>query len=99
MCRAFFRKAFRNAALGTTFLLQSGRTYLLGVVARTRVEHNVTSNTGKVLPHDGNKFKLYLRYGMSGAVQLRGCPDGSDSLNGPNWSVSDKIWLNEPNKR
>ena len=53
------QKSFRNAALGTTFLLQSGRTYLLGVVARTRVEHNVTSNTGKVLPHDGNKFKLY----------------------------------------
>lgn len=53
------QKSFRNSALGATFLLQNGRTYLLGVVARTRVEHNVTSNTGKVLAHDGNKFKLY----------------------------------------
>jgi hypothetical protein len=34
-----------------------------------------------------------VEYGVSGAVHPRRCPDGADSLNGPNWSVSDKIWL------
>jgi hypothetical protein len=54
-----FTKSFRNSALGMTFLLQNGRSYLLGLVGRVQVEHNVTTNTGKVIPHDGNKFKLY----------------------------------------
>jgi hypothetical protein len=53
------QKSFRNSALGMTFQLQNGRSYLLGLVARVQVEHNVTTNTGKVIPHDGNKFKLY----------------------------------------
>jgi hypothetical protein len=54
-----FTKSFRNSALGMTFLLQNGRSYLLGLVGRVQVEHNVTTNTGKPIPHDGNKFKLY----------------------------------------
>jgi hypothetical protein len=53
------QKSFRNSALGMTFQLQNGRSYLLGLVARVQVEHNVTTNYGKVIPHDGNKFKLY----------------------------------------
>ena len=50
----------------------------------------------RAAPHrDGKRFPktAVLEYGVSGAVHLRSCPDGADSLNGPNWSVSDKIWL------
>jgi hypothetical protein len=54
-----FPKNFPGSALATTFLVQGGRTYLLGVVARAQVEHNVTTNAGKQIPHDGSRFKLY----------------------------------------
>lgn len=54
-----FQRTFSNSDLATTFLLQNGRTYLLGTLARVQVEHNVTTNYGKVIPHDPTKFKLY----------------------------------------
>jgi hypothetical protein len=54
-----FQKSFSWSNLGTTFLLEGARTYLLGVVARVEVHHSVTTNTGKVIPHDGSLFKLY----------------------------------------
>jgi hypothetical protein len=53
------QKTFSWSDLGTTFLMQGGRTYILGVVARVEVRHNVTTSDGKVIPHDGNLFKLY----------------------------------------
>ena len=53
------QRNFSNSALATTFLLQNGRTYLLGTVARVQVEHNVTTNYGDALPHDPDKFRLY----------------------------------------
>jgi hypothetical protein len=54
-----FPKNLSWSDLRTTFLLQGGRTYLLGVVARVEVHHTVTTSDGKVIPHDGLKFKLY----------------------------------------
>jgi hypothetical protein len=35
------------------------RTYILGVVARVRVRHNVHAADGKIIPYDSTKFKLY----------------------------------------
>lgn len=54
-----FQKNFSWSDLGTTFLLQGGRKYLLGAIARVEVRHSVTTNTGKVISHDGSRFKLY----------------------------------------
>ncbi len=54
-----FPRNFGLSGLSTTFLLQGARTYVLGVVARARVTHNVTTDDGKLIPHDGSKFKLY----------------------------------------
>jgi hypothetical protein len=51
---------YLNSALSTTFLVEGGRTYVLGVVARAWVQHNVTSNTGSPIPQDPNKFRLYI---------------------------------------
>ena len=53
------QRNFASSALATDFLVQSGRTYILGVVARVQVVHNVTSSDGKILANDGTKFKLY----------------------------------------
>jgi hypothetical protein len=53
------QRNFASSALATDFLVQSGRTYILGVVARVQVLHDVTSSDGKILPNDGTKFKLY----------------------------------------
>ncbi len=48
-----------NSALGTRFLVEGGRTYAFGVGARVWVDHNVTSNYGKQIPHDPARFRLY----------------------------------------
>jgi len=50
---------FGLSALDTTFLLQGARTYILGVVARVRVMHNVTTVDGDIIPYDSARFKLY----------------------------------------
>jgi hypothetical protein len=50
---------FGLSNLDTTFLLQGARTYILGVVPRVRVRHNVTTADGKIIPYDSAKFKLY----------------------------------------
>ncbi|MEO8519891.1 MAG: hypothetical protein ABI603_00930 [Acidobacteriota bacterium] len=57
--RHTLQRNFVNAALGTTFLVEGGRTYVFGVVARAWVWHNVTSNTGKPIPQDATRFRLY----------------------------------------
>lgn len=54
----YLSRDFGLSNLDTTFLLQGARTYILGVVARVRVRHNVTAN-GKIIPYDSTKFKLY----------------------------------------
>ena len=54
-----FQRNFSLSGLGTTFLLQGARTYILGVVARVRIRHNVTTADGKIIPYDSSKFKLY----------------------------------------
>ena len=53
------QRNFASSALATDFLVQGGRTYILGVIARVQVVHNVTSSDGKILTNDGTKFKLY----------------------------------------
>ena len=57
--RHTLQRSFVNSALGTTFLVEGGRTYAFGVGARVWVKHNVTSNAGKQIPHDPNRFRLY----------------------------------------
>ena len=57
--RHTLQRNFLNSALSTTFLVEGGRTYVFGVVARAWVQHNVTSNTGEQIPQDANKFRLY----------------------------------------
>lgn len=48
-----------NSALGTTFLVEGGRTYVFGVVARAWVRHNIASSTGEQIPQDATRFRLY----------------------------------------
>ena len=50
---------FRQLRTGTTFLVEGGRSYVFGVVARAWVSHNVTSNTGRPIPQDATRFRLY----------------------------------------
>jgi len=57
--RHTLQRNFINSALATTFLVEGGRTYVFGVVARAWVRHNVTSSTGKPIPQDATKFRLY----------------------------------------
>jgi hypothetical protein len=57
--RHTLQRNYLNSALSTTFLVEGGRSYVFGVVARAWVQHNVTSNTGQPIPQDANKFRLY----------------------------------------
>ena len=57
--RHALQRNFVNSALATTFLVEGGRTYVFGVVARAWVRHNVTSSTGSQIPQDATKFRLY----------------------------------------
>jgi hypothetical protein len=57
--RHTLQRSFVNSALATTFLVEGGRTYVFGVVARAWVRHNVTSSTGKSIPQDPTRFRLY----------------------------------------
>jgi hypothetical protein len=57
--RHTLQKNFVNSALATTYLVEGGRTYVFGVVARVWVKHNVTSSTGQQIPQDATKFRLY----------------------------------------
>ena len=57
--RHTLQRNFVNSALGTTFLVEGGRSYVFGVVARAWVSHNVTSNTGRPIPQDATRFRLY----------------------------------------
>ncbi len=57
--RHTLQRSFVNSALATTFLVEGGRTYVFGVVARAWVRHNVTSSTGSPIPQDANRFRLY----------------------------------------
>lgn len=57
--RHTLQRNYVNSQLGTTFLVQGGRTYVFGVVARVWVRHNVTSSTGSPIPQDATKFRLY----------------------------------------
>lgn len=57
--RHTLQRNFLNAALSTTFLVEGGKTYVFGTVARAWVQHNVTSNTGAQIPQDATKFRLY----------------------------------------
>ena len=59
--RHTLQRNYINSALGTTFLVEGGRSYVFGVVARAWVSHNVTSNTGKPIPQDPTRFKLYAQ--------------------------------------
>ena len=54
-----WQRSFVNSALATTFLVEGGRTYVFGVVARAWVRHHVTSSTGSPIPQDPTKFRLY----------------------------------------
>lgn len=49
-----FQRAFSGANLSAPFVVQSGRTYLLGVVARVDVLSTLTTNTGAALPAVSN---------------------------------------------
>ncbi|MEK6762978.1 MAG: hypothetical protein AABY96_09705 [Nitrospirota bacterium] len=57
--RHTMQRNYVNSALGTTFLVEGGRTYVFGVVARAWVRHNIASNTGKQIPQDASRFRLY----------------------------------------
>jgi hypothetical protein len=57
--RHTLQRSFLNSALATTFLVEGGRTYVFGVVARAWVRHNITSSTGSPIPQDAKKFRLY----------------------------------------
>jgi hypothetical protein len=57
--RHTLQRSYVNSALGTTFLVEGGRTYVFGVVARAWVRHNVTSSTGSPVPQDPTRFRLY----------------------------------------
>ena len=54
----YAQRNFVNSALGTTFLVEGGRSYVFGVIARAWVSHNVTSNTGRPIPQDATRFRL-----------------------------------------
>ena len=56
--RHTLQRNYVNSALATTFLVQSGRTYVFGVIARAWVRHNVEAK-GAPIPHDSTKFRLY----------------------------------------
>lgn len=49
-----FQRSFDGSNLSAPFVVQSGRTYLLGVVARISVISTLTSNTGGPLPPISN---------------------------------------------
>jgi hypothetical protein len=57
--RHTLQRSFVNGQLAQTFLVEGGRTYVFGVVARAWVRHNVTSNYGALIPQDPTKFRLY----------------------------------------
>lgn len=46
-----FQRSFDGPSLSAPFVVQSGRTYLLGVVSRIIVTSTLTDNTGKPLPN------------------------------------------------
>ncbi|GAC1316125.1 MAG: hypothetical protein NVSMB2_08640 [Chloroflexota bacterium] len=49
-----FQRSFDGPNLSAPFVVQSGRTYLLGVVSRISVTSTLTSNTGGTLPPISN---------------------------------------------
>lgn len=49
-----FQSSFAGASLSAPFVVQGGRTYLLGVVSRISVISTLTSNTGSPLPPISN---------------------------------------------
>lgn len=49
-----FQRSFAGPSLSAPFVVQGGRTYLLGVVNRISVISTLTSNTGKPLPPISN---------------------------------------------
>ena len=87
--RHTLQRNFINSALGTTFLVEGGRSYVFGVIARAWVSHNVTSNTGRPIPQDATRFRLYARDGVR-------CPVyGGHSAAGPR-SLSARCRRSEP---
>jgi hypothetical protein len=52
----FFQSSFAGPSLSAPFVVQSGRTYLLGVVSRISIISSLTSNTGGVLPPISNQL-------------------------------------------
>jgi len=49
-----FQSSFNGPSLSASFVVQGGRTYLLGVVNRISVTSTLTSNTGRPLPPISN---------------------------------------------
>lgn len=49
-----FQRSFADPSLSAPFVVQGGRTYLLGVVSRISVTSTLTSNTGRPLPPISN---------------------------------------------
>jgi hypothetical protein len=52
-----FTRSFTGSELATQFLVEAGRTYLLGVVVRVSIWSTFTDDRGQPLVHDGNQYK------------------------------------------